>query len=75
MFRWSYDGPPLADNQAFEVRIIWATEIPIDLDQVNVVRAHGSGLYYWTVAVVQVGPYAAIGPEAPLQRVMINANP
>ena len=90
MFRWSYDGPPLADNQAFEVRIIWdarspdhngaaspvrATEITINLDQVNVVRAHGSGPYYWTVAVVQVGPYAAIGPEAPLQRVMINANP
>jgi serine/threonine-protein kinase len=88
-FRWTYDGPPLADNQAFEVRIVWdlrspdhdgaaspvrATEITIDLDQVNVVRAHGAGPYYWTVAVIQVEPYAAIGPEAPLQRLMIDVN-
>jgi serine/threonine protein kinase len=88
-FRWTYDGPPLADNQAFEVRIVWdlrspdhngaaspvrATDITIDLDQVNVVRAHGVGPYYWTVAVIQVEPYAAIGPEAPLQRFMVNVN-
>ena len=89
-FRWTYNGPSLTDNQAFEVRIVWdvgsythdgaaspvrATEITIDLDQVNVVRTHGSSSYYWTVAVIQVEPYAAIGPEAPLQRLMIDANP
>jgi len=89
-FRWTYNGPSLTDNQAFEVRIVWdvgssthngaaspvrATEITIDLDQVNVVRTHGSSSYYWTVAVIQVEPYAAMGPEAPLQRLMIDANP
>lgn len=49
--------------------------VPIDLCGVPVVQRGGSGVYYWTVAVVEFGPYTRIGPEAKPRRLTVDAGP
>lgn len=77
-FRWAWNGPTLAANQGFEVRIwkegqadhfgaaepVRVTSALIDLNQAAGVRQGGVGTYLWTVAVVQLSPYKRIGKEA-----------
>ena len=72
-FSWQWSGPPLAPNQAFEVRMwlvnttehngltgpVRGTSVEVDLSPVK------SGDYLWTVAVIEVNPYRRTGPEAP----------
>lgn len=43
----------------------------IDVSQTAAVRAAGAGAYWWTVAVVDTNPYAAIGDEAPPRRLTV----
>jgi hypothetical protein len=77
-FSWSWDGPALAANQAFEIRIwqegqpdhygaaepVRTTSVTIDVRTAYGVTQGGSGTYYWTVALVERDPYKRIGPEA-----------
>ena len=77
-FAWRWDGPALAANQGFELRI-WkdgqpvhygaaeptsSTSLAINLPAAHGVSQGGSGAYFWTVAVVQRNPYQPTGPEA-----------
>ncbi len=84
-FAWTYDGPPLQENQGFEVRIwndsstehqgavapVSTTSTTINIEQITVVRQHGSGPYYWSVAVIQINPYQKIGQESAPTRIMV----
>ncbi len=84
-FSWDWLGPPLTPDQGFEVRI-WRADQPdhygaaapvrnnsttIDLTGAYGVQQGGSGLYFWTVAVVGLNPYQRIGPEAAARQLMI----
>ena len=84
-FSWTWKGPALQPNQAFEVRL-WkegqsdhygaAEPVRTTSAALNVQHAHGvqqgqNGAYLWTVALVEVNPYRQIGPEAPPSRVYI----
>lgn len=87
-FAWRWDGPALAENQAFELRI-WKdgqpdhygaaeptqqTNITIILGGAYGVQQGGPGNYYWTVAVVTRNPYQRVGPEAPPRRLLIGSD-
>ena len=78
-FTWSWSGPPLTANQAFEVRM-WKedrqdhlgaagltrqTSTNFNVQGTAGVKQGGAGVYFWTVAVVEVQPYKRVGPEAP----------
>lgn len=82
-FAWDLSGA-LKENQGFEVRI-WkgdSAEHPgaaepvtqrrqsIAVGVVPVVEAGGDGIYFWTVAVVQLEPYRRIGVEAAPRRLV-----
>jgi len=84
-FSWDWPGPPLTPNQGFEVRV-WRADQPdhygaatpvrtnsatIDLAGAYGVQQGGSGLYFWTVAVVGLNPYQRIGPEAAARQLNI----
>ena len=84
-FSWDWPGPPLTPNQGFEVRV-WRADQPdhygaaapvrtnsatIDLAGAYGVQQGGSGLYFWTVAVVGLNPYQRIGPEAAARQLTI----
>ncbi len=84
-FAWRWNGPPLTDNQGFEVRI-WkegqpdhngaaeptnGTNLQINLSTAYGVAHGGAGDYFWTVAVVQRSPYQRTGPEAPPRRLRV----
>ena len=84
-FSWDWPGPPLTPNQGFEVRV-WRADQPdhygaaapvrtnsatIDLAGAYGVQQGGSGLYFWTVAVVGLNPYQRIGPEAAARQLKI----
>lgn len=83
-FVWQYDGQ-LAENQGFEVRVwkenqpahygaappVRTTRALLDLSGAYGVQLGGSGRHLWTVAVVQIEPYQALGPEAPPQVIEI----
>jgi hypothetical protein len=84
-FSWDWVGPALTPNQGFEVRI-WRADQPdhygaaapvrnnsttIDLTGAYGVQQGGSGLYFWTVAVVGLNPYQRIGPEAAARQLTI----
>jgi hypothetical protein len=84
-FSWQWNGPALADNQAFEVRL-WKEGQPDHYGATSPVRSAsatfhvasaygvqqgGSGRYYWTVAVVQTDPYQRIGQEAPPRNINV----
>lgn len=88
-FTWSWNGPTLGANQAFEVRIwkegqadhfgagdlVKTTSVTLDLNQATGVRQGGSGTYLWTVAVVQSSPYKRIGKEASPRTLQIGGVP
>ena len=88
-FRWLWNGPALAANQGFEVRIwkerqadhfgaaepVRTTSAVIDLNQAAGVRQGGVGTYLWTVAVVQLNPYKRIGKEATPRALRIGGMP
>jgi len=88
-FRWSWNGPALAANQGFEVRVwkdgqadhfgaaepVRTTSALIDLNQAAGVRQGGAGTYLWTVAVVQLNPYKRIGKEATPRALRIGGAP
>jgi len=88
-FRWSWNGPALAANQGFEVRVwkdgqadhfgaaepVRTTSALIDLNQAAGVRQGGAGTYLWTVAVVQLNPYKRIGKEATPRSLRIGGAP
>ena len=88
-FRWSWNGPMLAANQGFEVRVwkesqadhfgaaepVRTTSAVIDLNQAAGVRQGGAGNYLWTVAVVQLNPYKRIGKEATPRALRIGGMP
>ncbi len=84
-FRWTWAGPPLQDNQGFEVRI-WKEGQPdhygaaapardnrleSDIRGAFGVQQGGAGDYFWTVALVQIDPYARIGLEAPPRKLTV----
>jgi hypothetical protein len=84
-FSWRWDGPSLAANQGFEVRI-WKAGQPdhygaaeptgssgltINAPASYGVQQGGPGAYFWTVAVVQRSPYQRTGPEALPRRLQI----
>ncbi len=85
-FAWRWDGPALATNQAFEVRL-WKEDQPdhygaaepvngtsaiINVREAYGVQRGGNGRYFWTVAVVQRSPYQRIGPEADPRPIAVN---
>lgn len=88
-FRWQWDGPALAQNQGFEVRIwregelthygaappVRSTVVTLNVEGAYSVAQGGNGDYLWTVAVVQIKPYLRIGPEAPPRHIVIGENP
>jgi hypothetical protein len=72
-FTWQWNGPPLAGNRAFDLRI-WSKQEEqngsprrgaiaptqdmhayVDLPYVPAITDYGSGDYYWTVVVVELG--------------------
>ena len=79
-FSWQWNGPALAPNQAFELRMwlvntadhngltgpVRGTSVEVDLSPIK------SGDYLWTAVVIQVNPYQRIGPEAPPHALHIN---
>lgn len=89
VFRWTWNGPALAANQAFEVRIwkdgqadhygaaepVRTTSLTINVNQASGVQQGGNADYLWTVAAVQVNPYKRIGKEAPPRTLHIDGVP
>jgi hypothetical protein len=84
-FEWSWSGPALEPNQAFEVRL-WRQDHPehygaaapvsgtaadIDVGGAYGVQQGGTGSYFWTVALVQRDPYVRLGPEAPPRLLLV----
>jgi hypothetical protein len=87
-FVWRFDGQ-LAANQGFEIRVwkegqpahygaaspVRTTSAVLDLSGAYGVQLGGGGRHLWTVAVVQIEPYQALGPEAPPQTIEIEGAP
>lgn len=85
-FVWEWNGQPLAENQAFEVRV-WSAEQPYHYGATGLVRSTsvtfdiagaygvqqgGTGRsYFWTVALVEQDPYKWIGMEAPPRAIIV----
>lgn len=86
-FSWTYDGPPLQENQAFEVRI-WKRDSSsdhngvvdpvstnsVDIDMERFAQQYGTGAYSWAVAVIQIDPYKKIGLESTSVPIMVETN-
>ena len=84
-FSWQWNGPSLAPDQAFEVRLwkegqpdhygaaepVRTTHTTLDVAGAYGVQLGGSGRYLWTVAVVQINPYRRTGQEALLREVTV----
>ncbi len=84
-FAWQWNGPALAPNQAFEVRLwkegqpdhygaaepVRTTSTSFDVAGAYGVQRGGNGRYLWTVAVVQINPYQRTGEEAPARVVTV----